>query len=59
MRKMVTLISLCGVLAIALAAGYTKGLLDGRSGKDLSLMETADAAKQQGAVPGAWSPTKP
>jgi hypothetical protein len=59
MRKKVTLISLCAVLAIALAGVYTKGLLDGRSGKNLLLVETAEAAKQQSTAPSAWSPTKP
>jgi ribonuclease Z len=59
MRKIVTLISLCVVLAIALAGVYAKGLFDGRSGKDLLLVETAEAAKQQSTLPGEWSPTKP
>ncbi|MBW2552884.1 MAG: MBL fold metallo-hydrolase [Deltaproteobacteria bacterium] len=56
MRKKVKLISLCAVLAIALAGVYTKGLLDGRSGKDLLLVATAEAKKASG-LPNI-SPTK-
>jgi ribonuclease Z len=56
MPKKIKLITLCVVLTIALAGIYTKGLLDGRSGKDLLLVATAEA-KKASDLPNI-SPTK-
>jgi hypothetical protein len=47
MKRNLTIVSIIAILIFAASIGYMKGVLDGQTGQDMSLVATAEAKKQE------------
>ena len=47
MKRSLTIVSIIVILILTASIGYMKGVLDGQTGQDMSLVATVEAKKQE------------